>query len=78
MTAALAPIPSVTVEATTGYQVPLNGAYNGNTDPETYTVTTDNPTGGVAATVAQGEFWTIGVSHTSDGSASDPLVLGAR
>lgn len=74
--ASLAPIPSVTVDAGTGYQVPLNGTYGGNTDPETYTVSTDNATGGVAATVAKGQFWTIGVSHTSDGSSSDPSFSG--
>ena len=75
MAASLSPIPSVTVEATAGYQVPLNGAYGGNTDPQTYTVTTDNPTGGVTATVSQGQFWTIGVSHTSSG-ANDPAFSG--
>jgi cyclophilin family peptidyl-prolyl cis-trans isomerase len=73
--ASLAPIPSVTVEATTGYQVPLNGAYAGNTDPETYTVTTDNATNGVTATVASGEFLTLGVSHASSG-ANDPAFSG--
>ncbi len=73
--ASLAPIPSVTVEATAGYQVPLNGAVGGNTDPQTYTVSTNNPTGGVAATIASGEFWTIGVSHASSG-AGDPAFSG--
>jgi cyclophilin family peptidyl-prolyl cis-trans isomerase len=71
----LAPIPSVTVEAGAGYQVPLNGQQNGNTDPQTYTVTTDNPTGGVAATIASGQFWTIGVSHASSGTG-DPAFSG--
>jgi cyclophilin family peptidyl-prolyl cis-trans isomerase len=75
MTASLAPIPSVTVEATAGYQVPLNGAFAGNTDPETFTASTDNPTGGVAVTPATGEFWTIGVSHASSG-AGDPAFSG--
>jgi cyclophilin family peptidyl-prolyl cis-trans isomerase len=73
--ASLAPIPSVTVAAGAGYQVPLNGAYAGNTDPQTYTVSTDNATGGVTASVASGEFWTIGVSHASTG-ASDPAFSG--
>ena len=75
MTASLAPIPSVTVEASQGYQVPLNGAYGTNTDPQTYTVTTNSPTGGVTATVGQGQFWTVGVSHTSSGG-TDPSFSG--
>ncbi len=75
LTASLAPIPSVTVEATAGYQVPLNGMFGGNTDPETYTVSTDNTTGGVTASVATGEFWTIGVSHASSGP-NDPAFSG--
>jgi cyclophilin family peptidyl-prolyl cis-trans isomerase len=76
MTASLAPIPSVTVEATAGYQVPLNGSYGNNTDPQTYTVTTDGATGGVTATIASGEFWTITVNHTSSGS-TDPAFSGS-
>jgi cyclophilin family peptidyl-prolyl cis-trans isomerase len=75
LTASLAPIPSVTVAATAGYQVPLNGNFGGNTDPETYTVSTDNATGGVAASIATGEFWTIGVNHVSSG-ANDPAFSG--
>ncbi len=75
MTASLAPIPSVTVEAGAGYQVPLNGAYNGNTDPQTYTVTTNTPSGGVAATVATGQFWSITVNHVSSGP-NDPAFSG--
>jgi cyclophilin family peptidyl-prolyl cis-trans isomerase len=79
--AALAPIPSVTVEGSSGstsgagYQVPLNGAANGNTDPETYSVTTDNASSGVTASIASGEFWTVGVSHASSG-AGDPAFSG--
>ncbi len=76
MTASLAPIPSATVEATAGYQVPLNGSYGGNTDPQTYTVTTDGATGGVTATIASGQFWTITVNHTSSG-ANDPAFSGS-
>ena len=76
MTASLAPIPSVTVEAGAGFQVPLNGATGGNLDPQTYTVTTDNATGGVKATTAVGQFWTIGVSHVSSGAANDPSFTG--
>ncbi len=55
MTASLAPIPSATVEATAGYQVPLNGSYGGNTDPQTYTVTTC-PAGRAGNSGATGGF----------------------
>lgn len=73
--AALAPIPSVTVEVNAGYQVPLNGLTNGNTDPETFTATTGSTTNGVSVTPATGQFWTIGVSHASSG-ANDPAFSG--
>jgi cyclophilin family peptidyl-prolyl cis-trans isomerase len=75
LAASLAPIPSVTVEATAGFQVPLNGQINGNLDPQTYTVTTDNPTGGVTASIASGDFWTVGISHASTGP-NDPAFSG--
>jgi cyclophilin family peptidyl-prolyl cis-trans isomerase len=75
LTASLAPIPSVTVGTTTGFQVPLNGMANGNTDPQTYTVTTDNPTANVTTTLTSGKFWTIGVHHVSSGG-TDPNIDG--
>ncbi len=76
LTASLAPLPSVTVEATAGYQVPLNGTATGNTDPQTFSVTTDNAAGGVVATVAKGNFLTVNVSHAS-GGANDPAFSGS-
>ena len=75
LTASLAPIPSVTVGTTTGFQVPLNGMVNGNTDPQTYTVTTDNPTTNITTTLTSGKFWTIGVHHVSSGG-TDPNIDG--
>ena len=46
----------------------------GPASPQTYTVTSSNPD--VVATVAQGKFLTIGVSHASSG-ASDPAFTGS-
>ncbi len=66
----LAPIGPVTVPAGLGYQVPLDG---GAGDPQTYRVTSSNPQ--VQASVAQGNFLTLNVSHTSSG-ANDPSYSG--
>jgi cyclophilin family peptidyl-prolyl cis-trans isomerase len=68
--ATLAPIAPVTVPAFMGEQLPLDG---GTGAPQTYTVQSDNPE--VQATVAQGQFWTIGVGHTSSGP-TDPAFTG--
>ncbi len=70
MTATIAPIANVSVPQFQGYQVPVEG---GTTHQQTYTVTSDNP--GVKATVAQGQFLTLGVSHTSSGTG-DVAVNG--
>ena len=70
---ALAPIAAVTVPATLGYQVPLNGS--ANPAPQTYTVTSSNPD--VKATVAQGQFLTFTVSHNAaTGVAGDVSFTG--
>lgn len=68
--ATLAPITPVTVPAGLGYQVPLNG---GAASAQTYTVTSSNPN--IPATIAQGSFLTINVTHTSSG-AGDPSFAG--
>ena len=67
----LAPIGTVNSPTTLGYQVPLDG---GATNPQTYTVTSDNPA--VKATIAQGQFLTINVTHASSG-ANDPSFTGS-
>ena len=69
--ASLAPIAGLSVPATVGYQLPLDGS--GATGPQTYTVTSSNPS--VGATIAQGKFLTVGVSHASSG-AVDPSFTG--
>ena len=69
--ASLAPIANVTAPASLGYQVPLNG---GATGAQTFSVTSDNPS--IQASVAQGEFLTVGVSHASSG-ANDPAFTGS-
>ncbi len=71
MPASLAPIAAVTSPTTLGFQVPLDGGTSG---PQTFTVTSSNPA--VKATVAQGEFLTVGVSHTSSGP-TDPAFTGS-
>ena len=66
LTASLQPIPNLTVPAQLGYQLALDGS--GNTDPgQTYTVSSSNPD--VQVSVAQGQFWTITVSHTAANSS---------
>jgi cyclophilin family peptidyl-prolyl cis-trans isomerase len=75
MAASFAQPNDVLVDPGTGYQLPLNG--NGTTDTQTYTVTSSNPK--IGATVAQGQFFTIGVTHTAadanDISFSGTIVL---
>ena len=66
LTASLAPIANVTVPAQLGYQLPLDGS--GNTDPsQTFTATSSNPD--IKVSVAQGQFWTVTVSHTPANSS---------
>src|SRR5262249_25488953 len=60
--ASLPPIGPVTVPATLGLQVPLNGSASGAAS-QTYTVQTSNPD--IKATVTQGKFLTLTISHTA-------------
>ena len=70
MTASIEPIADVTSPQYQGYQVPIVA---GTTHQQTYTVTSDNP--GVKASITQGRFLTVGVSHTA-ASATDVTVNG--
>jgi cyclophilin family peptidyl-prolyl cis-trans isomerase len=72
LTAALGPLPNITVPQYLGYQVPLDGSASG-ASTQTYTVTSSNPD--IAATIAQGQFLTMNVSHASSG-AGDPAFSG--
>ena len=77
MTASLAPLTNITVPSQMGFQQPLNGSGNTN-GTQTYTVSSDNPD--IAATVAQGQFWTLLVSHAPANSTditinNEPLTF---
>ena len=61
LTASLQPIAPVTVPALQGDTIPLL-ADTGSTDAQTFTVTSSNPD--IAASIASGPFWTLGVSYT--------------
>ena len=70
MTASIEAIPNVTSPQYQGLQVPIEA---GTTHQQTYTVTSDIP--GVKASIAQGQFLTVGVTHTA-ANASDVTVNG--
>ena len=73
MAASLATLPAITVPAGIGYQVPLNGS--GTTaSSQSFTVNSSNPD--IKATVAQGEFLTFNVTHTSSGQTGDSTFSG--
>jgi hypothetical protein len=71
--AALAPLSNLSVLQYEGSQVVLDGSASGAAR-QTYTVTSSNPDIGVS--VAQGQFLTMNVSHTSSG-AGDPSFSGS-
>jgi cyclophilin family peptidyl-prolyl cis-trans isomerase len=60
MTASLAQIDNLTVPAQLGYQVPLNGS-GSNNPTQSFTATSSNPD--IKVSIAQGQFWTLTVSH---------------
>src|SRR4051794_7607893 len=70
MTASLAPLPDVSVPAQLGYQVALDGS--ATTSPsQSFQAASSNPA--IKVSVAQGQFWTITVSH-SPASSSDVTI----
>src|SRR5580698_4236472 len=66
--ATLQPIANATVPSQQGATIPLL-ADAGATDPQTYTVTSSNPD--IAASIAQGPFWNVGVSSTNATTPAD-------
>lgn len=62
---------NVTVPQYLGYQVALDGGAGNN---QTYSVTSSNPA--IGASIAQGNFMTVNVSHASSG-ATDPAFTGS-
>jgi cyclophilin family peptidyl-prolyl cis-trans isomerase len=64
--ATLQPLANLSVPSLQGTTVPLLAA-NGATDAQTYSVTSNNPD--IAASVATGPFWSLGVKYTD---SSDP------
>ncbi len=71
LTASLQAISTVTVPALQGYTVPLL-ANSGATDAQTFTVTSSNPD--ITASVAQGPFWTLGVSYNDSANPTDSFT----
>ncbi len=78
MNAQLAAIPNVSVPSSLGYQVNLDGSAS-PAPSQTYSVSSSNPD--LKASVAQGKFWTINLTHTAavgqptDISFSGPVTL---
>ena len=61
LTATLQAISNLAVPAQQGYTQPLL-ANPGATNPQAFTVTSSNPD--IAASIVQGQFWTLGISYT--------------
>jgi cyclophilin family peptidyl-prolyl cis-trans isomerase len=65
MTASLAPIANLTVPEFQGYQLALDGS-GSTSSSQSFTATSSNPD--IKVSVAQGQFWTLRVSHTAANS----------
>jgi cyclophilin family peptidyl-prolyl cis-trans isomerase len=61
--ASLQPITNQTVPSLQGAVIPLLATMS-TTDPQTFTVTSNNPAVPIAASIIQGQFWSVGVSYT--------------
>jgi cyclophilin family peptidyl-prolyl cis-trans isomerase len=76
LTASLQPISNLTIPAQQGYTQPLL-ANSSATAPQTFTITSSNPD--IAASIAQGPFWTVNVQYTDPTSPqndfSGPLTF---
>ena len=69
--ATLQPIANVTVPSQQGTTFPCSPPA-APTDPQTYTVTSSNPN--IAASIAQGPFWNVGVSYTDPTNAANDFT----
>jgi len=77
LAAALAPISNLSVPAQQGYVLAVNGSEN--TDPQTFSITRIGGSPDIVASIVQGPFWTINVSHidptTPSNDFSGPVVF---
>jgi cyclophilin family peptidyl-prolyl cis-trans isomerase len=73
LTASLATLNNITVPAQMGYQVLLDGSGATGTSQQTFTVTSSNPD--IGASIAQGKYFSVDVSHTA-ASSSDISFTG--
>ena len=71
LTATLQPIANLTVPAQQGYTLPVL-ANAGTTDDQTYTVTSSNPN--IAVSIAEGPFFTVGVSYTDPSNSANDFT----
>ncbi len=71
LAATLQSISNLTVPAQQGYTQPLLAA-TGQTTPQTFTVTSSNPD--IAASIIQGQFWTLGVSYTDPNTPANSFT----
>ena len=75
LTATLQSIPNLTVPAQQGYTQPLLAATARNRAPATFTVTSSNPD--IAASIIQGQYWTLGVSYTAPAGTTPASFTGS-
>ena len=68
--ASLQPIANLSVPSLQGDTVPLLAA-SGQTDAQTYTVTSSNPD--IGASIAQGPFWNVGVKYVDPTNANNDI-----
>lgn len=75
LTSSLATLPDISVPASIGYQVTLNGSASG-APTQKFTVTSSNPD--IKASIAQGPFITFNITHTpASGQPTDPTIVGS-
>jgi|GEM_PF-1006391 len=73
LAASIAPVPDVSVPATLGYQVPLNGSASGSVS-QNFTVTSSNPS--IGAAVSSGKYLTLTVAH-QQANPDDVLIANS-